>query len=124
MRRSLVVVGVLLAGCAGPRSRTEQLLVARALPSASGSEHLDGTLRYDSEGCVAVGDVVLVAPAGSTLIDDGIIIVAASGPHRTDRRLQVGEPLPRGVRGVRISRGSELLPPRPDCGASSYFVIT
>jgi hypothetical protein len=120
----VVVVGLLMAGCAGPAHQTEPLRVARAVPGAAGSARLDGALQYNSGGCVSVGDVVLVAPPGSDLIDDGIIVIAASALHESDRRLHVGEPLPRGVRGVEVDRESKLIPSRPDCGASTYLVIT
>lgn len=120
----LVAVGLLLAGCASPSYKTEQLLVAASVPNGSTGPAPSGTLEYNSRGCVSVGDdIVLVAPPGSRLMDDGIITMPPAGASMQDRQLQVSEALPKGARGVRVDRHSHSVPSGYDCGADRYFVL-
>ncbi|MFD1722323.1 hypothetical protein [Amnibacterium endophyticum] len=120
----LVVLGALATACSGPRYTSERLVVARRVPGSVGTTHLEGSVDYDSRGCVSVDGAVLVAPPGSSLIDDGIIVIAPSALHRADRQLQVGEPLTPGLVGVVVGPGSSAVPAAPDCGADRYFLIT
>jgi hypothetical protein len=120
----LLAVGLLLAGCASPGYRTEHLLVSDSVPSGAAAPAPSGSVEYNSHGCVSVGgSIVLVAPPGSRLIDDGIIIVGPTAAHADDRQLQVGEALPDDATGVRADRHSKSVPHDYDCGSDTYFVL-
>lgn len=98
-------------------------MAASALNGSAGPAP-SGTLEYNSRGCVSVGDdIVLVAPPGSRLMDDGIITMPPAGASTADRQLQVSEAIPKGARGVRVDRHSQSVPSGYDCGADRYFVL-
>jgi hypothetical protein len=83
------VCWILLAGCttgdppvpgptgpAGPR-----LLVAQQKTDSTQDAAISGLLGVDAKGCVTVGDLTLVAPAGSQLIDGRTIRLAEIGDY-------------------------------------------
>lgn len=114
-----------MTGCSSPSYKTEQLLVSDSVLNGVAAAVPSGTLEYNSRGCVSVGDnVVLVAPPGSRLIDDGIVTLAPTAAHGKDRQLQVGEALPSSATGVLVGRQSTFVPTGYDCGSDTFYVLS
>jgi len=120
----VAIVIALLTGCAtSPPSvaaHPHRLILATSRPRAMAGMGFSGRVRYDAAGCVVLGsDLVLLAPAGSRLEGDRVVLRDV-GVRRLVVRVGQTTAL---LGGVEVGTASEYVPVGTRCSSRRYLLL-